>query len=200
MTYGKIRRAVLERLNQYSIAGEVISPAYNHQSDALGRIPNLINHALVDIRTGVKPRQGIHRWKQDLNGWAQHTLPADFWRMRSGSLRRVEKDGPPEPVKDFRLIGNRLIWTPPGEYLLEYDRYPEQLPENPPDGYDLREEPDVLCAAYLYAAAGLVMMEDETAFAALSNEYESRKAAMMPSVTAEILPVMDAYRFGYAEG
>ena len=53
MKYARIKRTVLELLNQYSIAGEIISPAYNNQSDDMHRIPTFINHALLDISHGT---------------------------------------------------------------------------------------------------------------------------------------------------
>ena len=234
MQYGDIKRVVLELLDQYSIAGSEISPAYNHQSDDIHRIPNLINQALTDIRTGVLPERAVYQLddpesnqeinqdiyqdanqsnqdaNQNANGenqenpgvsnrsgavWNLHTLPADFWRLRSGGVRKLDSQNAPTPVNQYQLLGKKSILTPPGRYLIEYDRYPGQLPADPNDNYMLDEDPEVIQAACLYAAAMIAAREDDTLYAALSNAYESRLARMIPAVTAEVRTIQDAYSF-----
>lgn len=53
--YGDIKRFTLELIDQYSAAGETVSPAYNNQADYIGRIPNLINAALTQIAPFASP-------------------------------------------------------------------------------------------------------------------------------------------------
>ena len=55
MKYADIKRAVLSHINQYTMAGSKVAPTYNNQADYLNRIPVLLNEALVNIRTLVKP-------------------------------------------------------------------------------------------------------------------------------------------------
>ena len=50
-----MKRFTLELMNRQSIAGDAVSPAYNGQSDILGRIPNLINEALTQISLTLDP-------------------------------------------------------------------------------------------------------------------------------------------------
>ncbi len=198
MTYEEVRRMVLELANQYSIAGEPISPAYNNQSDDLHKIPSLLNQAIMDIRTGVKPLRSVcELGREDAPGWAE--LPEDFWRLVSGGVRKVDGGGAPRPCNRCQISGGRRIWLSPGHYLVEYERYPEQLPVNPADTYTLEEDPEVLQAAAFFAAAHLVRTDDAFSFAALQNEYERRLSRMVPRVTAEFLPVQDAYG-AYEEG
>ena len=199
-TYARIRRRVLELIDQYSVAGETISLSYNGQSDFVHRIPGLIDQALVHIRTGVLPLRTVCRLGEGTalgGGWIRRDLPGDLWRIVSGGVRRVGPDGP-VPVTRWRLQGRRAILTPPGVFLVEYDRYPEQLPDDPPDEYELPEDPEVLDAACLYAAAGLVLREDEALYAALRNEYEDRLSRMVPGLTAETAAVLDVYQEGGA--
>ncbi|MBR3569281.1 MAG: hypothetical protein IKN96_00560 [Oscillibacter sp.] len=53
--YAEIKRFTLELIDRHSVAGETVSPAYNNQSDYIGRIPNLINAALTQIALTVSP-------------------------------------------------------------------------------------------------------------------------------------------------
>ena len=197
MEYRNIKRAVLELMDQYSVAGETVSPAYNNQSDALRRIPGLINQAFLDIRTGPAPERGVCRLEHGQrleNGWREHTLPGDFWRLCSGGVRKITPDGL-IPVNEYQLLGERTILTPDGAYMAEYYHYPEQLPADPSDEYDCGETPDIIRIACLYAAACLMRNEDEFAYNTLWNEYESRLSRLTPALTAEVHTVRDAYGF-----
>ena len=88
-----------------------------------------------------------------------------------------------------------------GDYYVEYEAYPVQLPTDPdnsripPDDWELDETPEIIQAAEYYAAAMLVMMEDEFTYASLMNEYEDRRARMSPRATAETRSLEDPYAF-----
>ena len=201
--YGGIKRAVLELVNQYSIAGETVSPAYNNQSDYLRRIPNLVNQALSEIRTAYRPRRAVWSLPPEEGEpigsgvWKVWTLPGDCRQLISGGIRAADGDGP-RSIPAYRLLGDRKLALPAGRreydgaaFLAEYEPYPEQLPEDPDDTWELDEEPEVVQAACYFAAAGLVLPEDEFSYAALRNEYESRLARLRPHVTAEMGQVLD---------
>lgn len=53
MTYGELKRKVLELMDRATVAGSDISPAYNGQSDVLRRIPGLLNDAVMRIRDRI---------------------------------------------------------------------------------------------------------------------------------------------------
>ena len=197
MQYRNIKRAVLELVDQYSTAGEVISPAYNHQSDTIQKIPGLINQALLDIRTGPYPERSVCRLEHGetlSNGWKQHILPGDFWRLCSGGVRKLSDDGP-QCTNEYQLLGGRTLLTPEGVYLVEYYHYPEQLPDDPADEYEFSESPEAIRIACLYAAACLMRTEDEFAYTTLSNEYEARLSRLTPALAAETRTVQDVYGF-----
>ena len=197
MHYRTIKRAVLELIDQYSVAGESVSPAYNNQSDTLQRIPGLINQALLDIRTGPAPERNVCRLERGErlpNGWRQHSLPGDFWRLCSGGVRKLTDDGL-QLTNDYQLLGERALLTPEGVYMAEYYHYPEQLPDDPSDDYECGETAEVIRLACLYAAACLMRTEDEFAYTTLYNEYESRLSRLTPAVAAEIHSVQNVYGF-----
>ena len=198
MKYGDIRRAVLSRVRMYSIAGVEIPASYNLQADELGRIPLLINEALFHILTAVRREKetveltGGEAW----HGMVRFPLPEDVYALPLGRVW-VRRSGKLRPAPGCRLLGRQYLLAPSaGEYVAEYDRYPRLLPLDPAEEYEVDEPAEVLSAAICFAAAGLVMQEDEFAWAALHNEYESRLAALaLPSV-AEMDRTEDVYGFG----
>ena len=198
MEYGRIKRSVLELINQYSIAGEQVALSYNNQADYVRRIPNLINQAVTDIRMTAKPKRSLRSINRpdDANGWRDYPLPDDFRQIISGGVRRLNDDGQPVPDNHYQILGNHRIWLPPGNWLIEYEAFPEQLPENPADDYPFDEEADVLQAAFYYAAAMLVGQESEFEYSIFNHEYVDRKAEMIPRQTAEFTPIDDVYTGG----
>lgn len=199
MTYQEIQRRVLEYLNQYSIAGETISPAYNGQSDMLQRIPGLLNAAFVEIYGAYPKRATIQ-----LSGGQSHgghtllySLPRNCKSICTGGIYR----GPDiEPTNDYRLFGRSGIIVPDDGLIhwVEYWQKPEQIAINPSDDYELEEDIEVIEAACVYAASWLAMWDDAFDHTALKNLYEDKLERMRPPLTAEIrvvnggeLPVWD---------
>lgn len=211
-TYAEIRRAVLELINQSTIAGEDVALTYNNQADYVRRIPNLINQAVMKIRTTTLPERRIAELSGGTrrDGGTAWSLPDDCRALVSGGVLRMTPKGQVR-TNLYRLLGRTLLvlepWPPSDRerrgaersgVLIEYFAYPVQLPQDPDDDYPFEETPEVVQAAEYYAAAMLVMMEDQFSYATLMNEYESRLASMVPPLTAEIRPVEDVYGFGLA--
>ncbi|MBR0282124.1 MAG: hypothetical protein IJQ81_11120 [Oscillibacter sp.] len=199
MTYAEIKRKVLELINQYSIAGEVISPAYNNQSDYISRIPGLINDAVLRIRTEVKLIEGSCALTGGVKqgSMRRYGLPGECRRIKTGGVYRIV-GGDWQPTANYRLLGNYGILLPDdgAEYEVEYYcRTPECLPNDPFDAYDIDEEPEILTAACYYAAAMLILNDNEFEYAALYNEYQRRVDGMASQPTAEISPILDVYGF-----
>ena len=197
MKYADIKRAVLSHINQYTMAGAQVAQTYNNQADYLNRIPVLLNEALVNIRTLVKPIPVVLPLEngEPYGGMMRYELPTDFWSLRSGGVS-VIRDGKFRKTNQYRLQGKKYILVPEdGSYTVEYYRYPVQLPldNTLTDSYELDEDPEVIQAATYYASAYLVLQEDEFAYATLYNDYESRLGRISPGVTAEVQPIEDSY-------
>lgn len=198
MIYGDIRRETLSHIRKYSIAGREVPASYNHQADDLNRIPLLINEALVNIRTLVKREPVLLELTEGeaYGGMVRYRLPKDFFALRTGGVT-VIREGRLQRTNNYRLQGREYILVPEGErYTVEYDRYPRQLPLDPADDFILEEDPEVIQTATYYAAANLVLQEDEFAYAALYNDYETRLGRISAGVTAEVGRVEDVYGFG----
>lgn len=201
MLYSEIKRETLGHINQYSMGGSPVAASYNNQADYLLRIPVLINEGIMNIRTLVKPETVV----VELTGGTQygdmvrHELPPDMWALKTGGVSAVI-DGRFKKTNQYRLLGKEAILVPQdgGHYLVEYHRYPNQLPldsRSLTDDFDLEEDREVIQTATYYAAANLVLMEDEHAYARLYNDYESRLGRISRGVAAEVAPVQDAYSF-----
>lgn len=201
MKYADIKHEVLSHINQYTMAGTPVAASYNNQADYLNRIPVLMNEGLVNICTLVKPIPVILPLTDGENygGMVRYRLPDDFWTLRTGGVT-VIRDGQFRHTNNYRLQGRKYILIPAGtegDYSVEYYRYPHQLPTGSAltDDFELDEDLEVIQAATYYAAANLVMQEDEFAYASLYNDYESRLGRLTPGTVVEVGPVEDAYGF-----
>lgn len=199
MKYSDIKRATLSHLNQYSIAGAPVADSYNNQQDYLNRIPQFINEALVNIRTLVKPEPVVRQLRagKEYGNMLRYRLPDDFWSLKTGGVSVIH-DGRFRKTNEYRMQGKKYILTPAGtdgEYTIEYYRYPEQLPFDPDDNFELEEDLEVIQAATYYAAAQLVLHDDEAVYAYLYNDYETRLGRIGPGISVEVHPVQDAYIF-----
>lgn len=204
MRYVDIRREVLGHINQYSIAGTQVASSYNNQADYLSRIPQLINEGLVNIMTLVKKEPVVYPLTdgERVGDFVRYTLPEDFFSLRTGGFCRVD-GGHFERCNDYKLQGKRFLLVPAsltGSFTAEYYRWPHQLPLSPADDFELEEDLDVIQTATYYAAAQLVMFENEFAYASLYNDYESRLSRLGPGVTMEASSTDDVYGFSAGWG
>lgn len=186
MQYGAIKRKVLEYLHHYSIAGSVVSPAYNNQSDYVSRIPGLINDAIAEIRD-LYPKRRMYQ----LNGgriqgdWALYSFPPDCRQLCTGGVYVGDSV---ERTHDFRLFGESGILVPNDglRYWIEYYQIPEQMGLDPDDNYDFNEDLSAIDAACTYAASWLALDDDQFDHTALNNLFEGKLERMRPRLTAEI--------------
>ena len=200
MLYSEIKRETLGHINQYTMAGSQVPASYNNQEDYLNRIPLLINEGVMNIRTLVKPEPVLFKLVsgEDYGDMIRYELPEDFWSLKTGGVSLI-RDDRFEKTNQYRLIGKKHILVPQkarGSYTVEYYKYPNRLPiDKTPDDFDLDEDIEVIQAATYYAAANLVMLEDEFAYSSLYNDYESRLTRISRGITVEVQPVEDAYCF-----
>lgn len=200
MLYSEIKREVLGHIDQYSMAGTPVAASYNNQADYLSRIPVLINEGLVNIRTLVKPDPVVLPLEngEEYGGMMRYELPEDFWNLKTGGVSVIRK-GQFHKTNDYRLQGKKYILIPKTDaaYTVEYYKYPDLLPldKTLTDTFDLKEDIEVIQTATYYAAANLVMREDEFMYASLYNDYESRLSRISPGITVEVQQVEDAYLF-----
>lgn len=199
MLYSEIKRATLGHINRHTIAGSPVASSYNNQADYENRIPQLINSALVNIRTLVKPDPVVRALLagEAYGDYIRYRLPEDFWSLRTGGVT-VLRDGRFQHTNNYQLMGKDYILTPKdsGSYTVEYYRYPPQLPLKPDDSYELDEDLEVIQTATYYAAANLALHDDSFVYASLYNDYESRLGRISKgALRAEVQPVQDAYAF-----
>lgn len=200
MLYSEIKREVLSRINQYSIAGAVIPGTYNNQADYLNRIPTFFNNGIVNVRTSTRRLSAsvvLSEPSDYIGQMVLYTLPDDFYQLKTGGVS-VVRDGRLTKTNQYRLSGRKNIMFPEepgGDYVVEYYRYPELLPLDPPDRYDFDEDIDVIQCAITYAAAQLVLHDDEFVYASLYNDYVDRLNSITNGINVEVQTVEDAYDF-----
>ena len=54
MTYGTLKKRVMQLIFSYSVAGSEIPDTYNNQADYLAMIPSLVNDVEMDVATTVR--------------------------------------------------------------------------------------------------------------------------------------------------
>lgn len=202
MNYAWVRDMALKLIDQYSVAGELVAPSYNNQTDYLLKIPALVNDGLSLLFTRYRPVRAFVPVgtldRVEVNGLDTYLLPKRLWKICGSGLIAAGEDGLPYRYSGYRLMGeDSLILDKgaPGNLLLEYYCRPIALNENPTDKVELDGTEEMHMALPYYVAAHLVMHDSPFAYQALSNEFEARAQRLLPDTRAELACVEDAYDF-----
>jgi len=201
MTYGQVRDLTLQLINRYSVAGTQVAEHYNNQADYLARIPGLVNDAMMEIATTVRPI--FAEYDLDANtgrsygdGWVAFDMPNDFFRIAGGGVPRFRKRRY-HRFSQFRWLGESTLLIREkalaDELFVEYYRYPVQLPAQPDDETPLDNVPVTHSALAYYAAAQLMMQDDAFQYATLYNKYEDKLSKMIPAPYTEPVITEDVY-------
>ena len=190
MTYGELKKRVLQLIFSYNVAGSEIPATYNNQADYLAMIPGLVNNGQMDIATSVK-RLPAQVFLEDLetetvNGRVLYKLPADCWLPFTGGLL-FERSRRYERFFGYRFIGNAIelrCYTPEG-LILEYWRYPVMIDSLTSDSTELDNTPDVHECLVFYVAAHLLAYDDPYRYTVFKNMYEERRAALREPIWFE---------------
>ena len=200
MTYGWIKKYVLQLINRYSLSGETIDETYNDQKDYLNRIPALVNDAVMYIATAVRRIPTCVRLDglehTALGDYDVYTLPQDCYQVKNGIL--YSAGGKLERMDIARFIGDGRIAVAKGldDGLLEYYRYPNLLGDDPSDDETLDNSPHTHTAVAFYAAAHLMLDDNEFGYTALHNEFETRIARLYDTSAAETSSQRSIYAAG----
>ncbi len=201
MNYGQVKRAVLQLLNQYSVAGTPVADSYNNQQDYLNRIPALVNDAVMEISTTARKIPATLRLadlpREELGAQVRYQMPQDFYQLVSGSVVKTH-EGTTLHTNCYTIQARRYLLVPreeAGSYTLTYYRYPTLLGEKPADTDPLDNQPETHYAVPFYVAAYLAGHDDSFLCALFHNKYEDKLAKMGPGVTAEAAQTADSYRF-----
>lgn len=213
MNYGEAKRRTLQLVFSESLGGAEIPMTYNNQADYVKAIPGLINDCQVYLATTVKkiPETcALSSLEQkDMGVATLYTLPEDCWRMMNGGPMWLREEGGDLHYERFHgykmMNGDRQLLIPKNtprqdEMLVEYYRYPRQLPQFPSDDTELDNTLDAQTVIPYYAAAQLVMYDDAFRYSALWNGFETRLGRLSAPVTTEYAPLEDAYGGFYIPG
>lgn len=204
MTYGQVKNRVLQLLNQYSVAGNVVASTYNNQADYILKIPALVNDAMMEIATTLKPIPA--RVEFDVSeaapygeqgAWVAFQMPSDCWQLdSSGAPHFVDDEF--MLLHDYRWLDQTTILFPAdtaGTLYINYFRYPIELPDVPLDTVQLDNVPETHSAIPFYVAAYLVIHDDSFKYATFYNKYEDKLAKMQKRPQADVTRIRDSYDF-----
>ena len=201
MNYGQVRDQVLKLLDQYSVAGQLVSPTYNNQEDYLNRIPALANDAIMQIATTYRKIRAYMRLSdmpsEDLGKEVRYEMPGDFFRFVSGSVV-CTTGGYVLHSNDYMMQGRHYLIVPKDEaddYSIEYYRYPMLLADRPKDNDVLDNEPETHRAVPYYVAAFLAERDDPHLGAMLNNKYQELVQDMGAGLSAEVHTTGEVYSF-----
>lgn len=209
MTFEQVQNQVLKLLNQYSVAGTLVAPAYNNQQDYLNRVASLANDAVMEIATTARKISATldlsKLESEDAGDWVRYELPEDFYQFKTGDTLLTTDDGRLLHTNLYTISGKKCLLVPKREieegssYTITYYRYPKLLSEKPAPTDELDNAPETHYAVPFYVAAFLVIHDDNFLFASFYNKFEDKLAKMSAGLSVEARSVDDVYNFGMGE-
>ena len=201
MNYGEFRGAALLLADRYSLAGKELDSQYNNHADRLLKLPFFAESAQLLVATSARPIPALfsilpERAEGTEGTYLRFSLPEDCWRLTGRGLG-VVRDGRFFRSGDYLELGGGAILVPKasfGAVTIEYYRYPRPLGASPEDGAEFDNVPEAQAALPYYAAAQLMMNENNSfAYAALMGQFEARLERMRAALRAQEGLVRDAY-------
>lgn len=209
MTFEQVQNQVLKLLNQYSVAGTLVAPAYNNQQDYLNRVASLANDAVMEIATTARKIPATldlsTLGSEDAGDWVRYELPEDFYQFKTGDTLLTTDDGRLLRTNRYTISGKKYLLVPKREieegssYTITYYRYPQLLGDKPAPTDELDNAPETHYAVPFYVAAFLVIHDDSFLFASFYNKFEDKLAKMSAGLSVEARSVDDVYNFGMGE-
>lgn len=209
MTFEQVQNQVLKLLNQYSVAGALVAPAYNNQQDYLNRVASLANDAVMEIATTARKIPATLDLStlggEDAGDWVRYELPEDFYQFKTGDTLLTTDDGHLLHTNRYTISGQKYLLVPKREieegssYTITYYRYPRLLSDKPAPTDELDNAPETHYAVPFYVAAFLVIHDDNFLFASFYNKFEDKLAKMSAGLSVEARSVDDVYNFDMGE-
>lgn len=209
MTFEQVQNQVLKLLNQYSVAGALVAPAYNNQQDYLNRVASLANDAVMEIATTARKIPATldlsTLGSEDAGDWVRYELPEDFYQFKTGDTLLTTDDGHLLHTNRYTISGQKYLLVPKREieegssYTITYYRYPRLLSDKPAPTDELDNAPETHYAVPFYVAAFLVIHDDNFLFASFYNKFEDKLAKMSAGLSVEARSVDDVYNFDMGE-
>lgn len=198
MTYKWIKDYVMQLINRYSLAGGILPETYNDQQDYLNRIPSLVDDAVMYIATAVRRIPACVKLSElenlSLGDYVIYTLPQDCYQVKNDGIL-YNKAGNIERTGAVRFIGDTKIVLQNGldGAILEYYRYPHLFNGEADDDTEIDNTPDTHTAAAYYAAAHLMLDDNEFGYAALYNEFEAKIRKLREMIQTEAGVIRNGY-------
>jgi len=204
MTYGELKKQVLNLIFSYQIAGDPIELSYNNQADYVAMIPGFLNKVQSEISQIKKITEIVMLSdlpKQSFGAYDMYYLPEDCIQLMNGGLIKPnDYEGAKflaDRFSDYKIIGEKKLLVPKGlddRLLVEYWKRPVTVSDNVQDSYELENSEEVNQILPFYIAAYCVLYDDSFRYSALKNEYESSlQRLLINPVYIEMSEIDDAY-------
>lgn len=196
MTYGDLKKFVLQLLNRHSIGGEQVPLSYNDQADIVARIPELMRDGLYYLATTCRRLREVTPLAapKRVGAFDLYQLPNDCYYICGGLLRL--KGNQVSRYCGYRTVGSRQLLIPAadgGKYMVEYFRYPMVSGDTPADEDFLDCPPEAQMALAYYIASHLAMEDNNYLHAALHNEFELKLLRLREGELVQCDLVEDVY-------
>lgn len=192
MNYQWAQDTVLKLIDRYSVAGTPMALSYNNQADFVAKIPALLDDALSLIAATVRKMPKTVRLKdlacETVGEMRVYTLPEDCLQVCPSSAEGAGL------LDDSHLA----LTGGAGDGMLTYYRRPVLLGDAPASETELDGTREMQMASVYYAAAHLMLHEDDYAYKALLVEWERRLGRLMPLPRTETRCIENVYGEGSA--
>lgn len=170
MTWKELKLATLQKC--FASNGMSLDPEDDVVSEYLYAMPQAANEALaILLGTGCLLQMSCTVYG------GVNDLPAMAPDYHAGGS--IAYDGGMKPVRG-RLIENRFLILPDGEYCYFYDAWPEELRQDTPDNYELPLRSDAAAAMPLYMASQIYKDDNLAIATTYRSEFDAAVARMKP--------------------
>ncbi len=187
MTYGENKKITLALIEEYTPNMK----AYTEDEDIATRLPFLYNLAYQELAqtkkiTATKTYSEIaDENKQDR--YTSYSLPSDLYQIKNIF---VQDSNNKQINADYYIVGNKIYINDntPGNTILEYYKYPQEINEETEDDFYLELDNDAQ-ALLPYKVADDILKTDPSAdYTAFATEYQRKLQALdtrrnIPAVT-----------------
>ena len=187
MTYGENKKITLALIEEYAPNMET----YTEDEDIASRLPFLYNLAYKELAQtkkiiATKTYSEIADENKE-DRYTSYSLPSDLYQIKNV----FAQDSNNKQINvDYYIIGNKIYINDntPGNTILEYYKYPQEINEETEDDFYLELDNDAQSLLQYKVADDILKTDPSSDYTAFATEYQRKLQALdtrrnIPSVT-----------------
>ena len=187
MTYGENKKITLALIEEYAPNMET----YTEDEDIASRLPFLYNQAYKELEQrkkiiATKTYSEIADENKE-DRYTSYSLPSDLYQIKNV----FAQDSNNKQINvDYYIIGNKIYINDntPGNTILEYYKYPQEINEETEDDFYLELDNDAQSLLPYKVADDILKTDPSSDYTAFATEYQRKLQALdtrrnIPSVT-----------------